>query len=79
MINALGYIFFLFLDKDESSRLFQRLPQYIVTASQRTLLHTEGASEVSDLLKIGYLGPIQEAVRKVTVQAYGHKEPPKIT
>ena len=82
MINALGNLFFIFLGEEKASELFNRLPQCIASACRLHRPHTDGKLEVSDLIKLGHLGPILQDVggylglRKLSVPPHGHKDNP---
>ena len=57
-IHAACNVMFLLLGESSSAYEVSRLHRSITLASARCRPHTEGRPEVSDLLKLGHLGPI---------------------
>ena len=78
VIHAACNIMFLLPGERSAAYEVSRLHRSIRMASARRRPHTEGRPEISDLLKLGHLGPIFQnagghlAIRKMIIPRHGH-------
>ena len=78
VIHAACNVMFLLVGERSAAYEVNRLRRSIKLASARCRPHTEGCTEVSDLLKIGHLGPIFQnagghlGIRKMIIPRHGH-------
>ena len=78
VIHAASNVMFLLLFERSAAYKVSRLQRSIALASTRCRSHIEGCPEVSDLLKLGHLGPIFQnagghlGIRKMIISRHGH-------
>ena len=69
IIHATCNVVFLLLDKVSLAYKVIRLHRRITLASASSRLHIKGISEVSNLLKLGHLGPVFQNVGDIFVSS----------